>query len=253
MARLQKDVVSYFPHDANASEGDTMTILQSRFGNNGYAFWFKLLEKLASSEGHFIDLSNPIKWQLFIAKMGTDEITTVEIIKLLVEMKAIDGHLWESRLIWCQKLVDNVADVYSNRRRNLPSKPTNTRGNPITTTDNLISSPASTQSKVKESKVKESKVNNTKNIYGEFKNVLLTNEEKDKLIEKFGEQGFNERVESLSCGIKSKGYKYKDHYATILSWQRMDDKREAEKSGTHRKDTQPEKETLTERLKRSIQ
>ncbi len=57
MARLQKDVVNYFPHDANACAGDTLTVLQSRFGNDGYAFWFKLLEKLSSTDGHCIDCS----------------------------------------------------------------------------------------------------------------------------------------------------------------------------------------------------
>ena len=70
MARPQKDIVSYFPHDANACTGDTLTVLQSRFGNDGYAFWFKLLEKLASTEGHYIDCRNPTKWQLLLAKTG---------------------------------------------------------------------------------------------------------------------------------------------------------------------------------------
>ena len=121
MARTQKDVVSYFPHDANG--GDTITVLQSRYGNDGYAFWFKLLEKLASADGHFLDCRNPIKWQLLLAKTGVNEITGVEIMNLLVEMQAIDKDLWESKLIWCQKLVDNIAEVYKNRRREIPLKP----------------------------------------------------------------------------------------------------------------------------------
>ncbi|MBA7589674.1 hypothetical protein ES708_31763 [subsurface metagenome] len=156
MARTQKDVVDYFPHDANASTGDTLTVLQNRFGNDGYAFWFKLLEKLASTEGHYIDCRNPTKWQLFIAKMGVNEITTVEIMKLLVEMQAIDKDLWESKLIWCQELVDNVADVYKNRRREIPQKPVTTGGKAITTGGKAITTGESTQSKVKESKVNNS-------------------------------------------------------------------------------------------------
>lgn len=149
MARTQKDVVDYFPHDANASSSDTLTVLQSKFGNNGYAFWFKLLEKLASTEGHCCDCSNPVKWQLFIARMGVDEITTVEIMKLLVEMKAIDKTLWKKRLIWCQNLVDNLSHVYTNRRRDLPKKPLNTDGKGITTVDNDITTTESTHSIVK--------------------------------------------------------------------------------------------------------
>ena len=161
MARTQRDIVSYFPHDANANGSDTITVLQSRFGNDGYAFWFKLLEKLASTEGHFLDCRNPIKWQLLLAKAGVNEITGVEIMKLLVEMQAIDKGLWESKLIWCQKLVDNIGDVYKNRRRGLPEKPVITKDNGITTDDIPITKRSTSvempQSKVKESKVKESK------------------------------------------------------------------------------------------------
>jgi len=68
-----------------------------------------------------------------------------------------------------------------------------------------------------------------KNNYGQFNNVLLTSDEKQKLIDKFGEDGFNTKVEELSIGIESKGYKYKSHYAAILSWDRMRDK-----NGAHR-------------------
>jgi len=161
MARTQKDIVSYFPHDANACLGDTLTVLQSRFGNDGYAFWFKLLEKLASTDGHYLDCQNPTKWQLLLAKAGVNEITGVEIMKLLVEMEAIDRELWESKLIWCQKLVDNVADVYKNRGRNSPLKPISTNGYGLTTEKKAITTDDSTQSKVKESKV--NKVN--KDIY----------------------------------------------------------------------------------------
>jgi len=43
MARPRKQTVDYFPHDTDVSSGKTLTILQSKYGNDGYAFWFKLL------------------------------------------------------------------------------------------------------------------------------------------------------------------------------------------------------------------
>lgn len=153
MARKQKDVVSYFPHYADASTRDTLTVLQSRFGNDGYAFWFKLLEKLASNEGHFLDCNNSNTWQLLLARTGVNEIAGVEIMKLLVEMQAIDKELWESKLIWCQKLVDNISDVYKNRRREIPQKPITTDNYPISTDKKGITTDKSTQSKVNKSKL----------------------------------------------------------------------------------------------------
>jgi len=223
MARKQKDTVSYFPHDANASSGDTLTILQGRFGNDGYAFWFKLLEKLSSTEGHHLDLKNPTKWNLFAAKMGVAGNVCVEMCNLLVEMEAIDAQLWEERVIWCQNLVNNLADVYRNRRRRLPEKPITTVKKVITTGRNAITTPESTQSKVKYSKVDNSIITPEKKGWGEFQNVLLTEAEYQKLHDRFNKET-SALIERLSTYIASTGKRYKSHYATLLSWKQRDDK-----------------------------
>lgn len=59
-----------------------------------------------------------------------------------------------------------------------------------------------------------------KNIYGEFKNVKLTDEEYEKLKE----ANLLPYIEKLSSYIASKGKKYKSHYATILNWSRKEQK-----------------------------
>ena len=63
-----------------------------------------------------------------------------------------------------------------------------------------------------------------KKVYGEFENVYLTNGEYNKLTTKYTEIKAKELIERLSSGIASKGYKYKSHYATILTWERMGEK-----------------------------
>jgi len=65
---------------------------------------------------------------------------------------------------------------------------------------------------------KQSKPKPTKNKYGSFENVLLTDQELVKLYERFGESEAKHRIEKLSLAIESKGYKYSSHYATILQW-----------------------------------
>jgi len=66
-------------------------------------------------------------------------------------------------------------------------------------------------------------------IFGEFQNVKLTEEEKKKLINSFGESGTKDRIENLSQYIASKGKKYSSHYATILSWERKNKPKEIPK------------------------
>lgn len=59
-----------------------------------------------------------------------------------------------------------------------------------------------------------------KNKYGEFNNVLLTDEE----YKKIEEQHLTNFINKLSIYIESKGKKYKSHYATILNWSRKENK-----------------------------
>jgi len=50
--------------------------------------------------------------------------------------------------------------------------------------------------------------------------VMLTPTEHKKLVAKFGAIAATTKIEALNEGIGSKGYKYKSHYYTILSWDR---------------------------------
>ena len=117
MGRPQKQTASYFKHFTD-SGGRTRFILESRWGNDGYAFWFKLLETLAAKDGHYINLSSETEYEYFASKMRIPQETIEEIIRVLVDMENIDRELWETRrVIWCQSLVDNLSDLYSRSLR----------------------------------------------------------------------------------------------------------------------------------------
>ena len=172
MARPKKQTVDYFPHIANS--GKTIFILENQFGNDGYAFWFKTLELLATTDGHVIDTGNPSEWEFLIAKTRVSEDTAREILNLLGKLEAIDNELLQVGNLWCQNLVDNVSDVYKKRKVDLPVKPdknsfgqqkheqsgVSDNGNPSTT---IVSDNINPQSKVKETKVKETKVKESSN------------------------------------------------------------------------------------------
>lgn len=60
----------------------------------------------------------------------------------------------------------------------------------------------------------------TKHKHGEYSNVLLTDEELEKLKAEYFD--WEERIERLSSYIASTGKVYKSHFATIRNWARKD-------------------------------
>lgn len=61
----------------------------------------------------------------------------------------------------------------------------------------------------------------SKHRRGEFGNVLLTDEEMEKLRERFPSD-LDERIANLDLYIGKTGKSYKSHYLTIISWARND-------------------------------
>ncbi len=60
----------------------------------------------------------------------------------------------------------------------------------------------------------------TKHKYGEYNNVLLTDDELQKLKTEYSD--YEERIERLSAYVASTGKAYKSHYATIRNWAKKD-------------------------------
>ena len=122
MPRAKSDTVEYFPHFVDDSR--TIFILESEYGNDGYVFWFKLLELLACSDGHYYDMNRPGALRYLYAKTRVDADRAVKILDTLADMQKIDPELYGAKIIWCQKFVDNLGPLYQRRQRPLPPKPT---------------------------------------------------------------------------------------------------------------------------------
>jgi len=121
MARPRKQTVDYFPHYCQHKK--TMFILEQRYGNDGYAFWFKLLELLGSTEEHYLDLNDATTWEFLQAKTRMGNGSCTEILDLLAKLGAIDAELWGAKVVWCQNFVDGLEPVYRNRRVETPTRP----------------------------------------------------------------------------------------------------------------------------------
>lgn len=88
-----------------------------------------------------------------------------------------------------------------------------------------------------------------KHKYGEYQNVLLTDEEYNKLKNKFNDNVTNV-IKELDEGIELHGYKYKSHYLAILKWQ---EKRKLEQPSAPQQEEEETPEERAARLERNMQ
>jgi hypothetical protein len=88
-----------------------------------------------------------------------------------------------------------------------------------------------TTNKDKKEKKDNKRENPPKRRYGEFKKVLLTDEELDKLKEKLGEQTTAEYIQRLDYYVGTRKDKYSSHYRVILKWVGDDKKKKQETGG----------------------
>jgi hypothetical protein len=151
VARPKKQKVDYFPHYCD--HGKTLFILETKWGNDGYAFFYKLCELLGRKEGHAYDCSSVDAWEYLMAKTHLDPVMAVSIIDKLADLNVIDPALWGAKIIWMQSFVDSITDVYNHRKVGKPLPPAlRIAETPL----NGISDLRNPQSIVKESIVKES-------------------------------------------------------------------------------------------------
>lgn len=123
MPRAKRDIVPYFPHYAKPGGGKTKRLLFKEFGHAGKSCWFELLEVLADSDGHFLDLREDINWLDLVETLQVEESTAESLLNYLVRLGKLDADLWNHRIVWCQNLVNRLEYAYAKRKRSIPEKP----------------------------------------------------------------------------------------------------------------------------------
>lgn len=235
MGRPRKQTADYFPH--YVADSRTKFILEDGWGNDGYAFWFKLLELLCKSDGHYYDLSSSTDKKYLTALAKVSEATAFDIMDMLADLGKIDKELWnERKIVWCQTLVDNLSMLYSKRTVSAPEKPTledleartpdeenipnteNCNGNPQEiAAEDVKSEPVADGEKPKgKPRKREKEVEPDKVKYAEF--VSMTEEEHEKLVTSHGKEKTARMIEVLDNYKGSKGTTYKSDYRAILNW-----------------------------------
>lgn len=215
MARPQRNNVDYFPHPV--SHGRQMFIVEEKFGNDGYAFWFKLIEQLGKADFHYLDLRDETQIIYLESMARISRETLFGILDLLAKFKWLDAELWENRVVFSEPFVESISDAYlkrNNKCMNLPGlrEHLSIKSNRKPAT-NGVSGPVNPQRKGKDRIGKERK---EKNNYGEF--VSMTQTEHDKLVAKYGAPFTVECIRVLDNYKGSSGKKYSNDYRAILSW-----------------------------------
>lgn len=237
MGRMRKQTADFFPHFTY--KGRTLTVLESKWGCEGYTFWFKLLELLCVSDGHCYDCSKPTNMSYLAITAMVSEETALKILNLLADMGKIDAELWNrEKRIWCQSLVDRLSPLYAKRTTTVPKKPVTNEAVQETSPEppEQPSLPKNkTEKKDVEKKEKPPKSTAAKPPepekiqYAEF--VSMTAAEYQKLIDKYGAERTALFIKKLDNAKGAKGYKYKSDYRAILNWVVGEVEKELQKKG----------------------
>jgi len=161
----------------------------------------------------------------FIAEaIGIDSRTVKRELNKLIDMNVINiisnATFSDARVIAFNKDYDTWALNYHLVANSPPqSKNDTTSGGEKNQNDSKGGGENATQDKQSLKQYNNtSKPRPQKRRYGEYKNVLLTDEEKDKLIAEYGQDIFGKCITKLDEYIEIKRPKYKNHYLVIRKW-----------------------------------
>lgn len=170
MARKEKNTVDYFPHPSR--HGKKMAYIRKKYGNDGYATWFVILEQLGDADRHYLDLSDEIGLMYLETACFVEQDLLLNIIEDLVKLGEFDQELWRNhRILFNEKFVDSIRDAYLKRNNSpasksdilahlnisVPGNPQNSTGNTVTSEFPLLKGDGNTQIKLNEIKLNEIK------------------------------------------------------------------------------------------------
>ena len=207
----------YFPHDYEPTSDPKIQALIGEYGATGYGVFWRIVEMLHSSPDHKL----PQKQYIILAiakQMLVDAEQTQAIVDYCIKVCELFSE--ENGFFYSERVKRNFS-----RRKEISEKRSLAGKLGAIAKQNLANTSKEKKRKEKERKEKKKEdIKEEKKNYGTFSNVLLTDGEYKKLTEQFN-GSTEEKIEAMSEGIASKGYKYSSHYAAILNWDRNEKKK----------------------------
>ena len=246
---LNKEGLDYYNHFIGMTNDEKLSDLRMEYGSVAIDVWLTLLDLIYGDKGYYIDYGdektkNRVVWKILGIIRGkyppTPE-TVMAIIEDLVACELFSGDLYQSGILSSKRIQEQFYQATVERKaveinldywlldfekmKKLSSRSSILRlfdNQPISRQNQPIindNQPIMKQSKVEKSKVKESISNKAdkppKHKYGEYKHILLTDEQYQKLAADYGEDIITDYIKKLIIG-----YSLKENLLTkILIWQ----------------------------------
>jgi hypothetical protein len=120
MPRPKKTSIDWFPHPV--THGRKMGMIERKYGNDGYAVWFKILEEIGSAQPHAINLSDDIQIELYASRCLVDPAIFMQIIGDLISWGEFNQTVWETRrVLYSAKFIESVSEIFRKRKTPPPS------------------------------------------------------------------------------------------------------------------------------------
>lgn len=230
MARPVKEGMDYFPHDTNASNDKKIEALRAIYGNDGYAFYFIMLEQIYQEPNFELLISDAETreemLQILSRKTAVTPERFIQILNTAIKWDCFDKELYDSKGVLTSNGIKKRAGVVLEKRQKMRIKYQQSKEG--------ISDAETTQETREETPQRKVKIKESKLLYGEF--AKLTPSEYTKLCDRFGKEVTDSKIESLDNWLPqgSNAKKRTDHYRTLLEWLKKDTAKPAETSYSDR-------------------
>jgi len=156
MARPYKRGLDYFPHDTDASSDEKIEALRALFGNDGYAFYFIMLERIYRCPLFEIDVSTEQACKILAAKCGVSFERFKEIVRAAVEIGCYDEESFNSKAILTSQSIKRRAGVVMEKRAKMRER-YEKKAEPVSSPDSAAKTTQETGEETPQRKEKESK------------------------------------------------------------------------------------------------
>lgn len=176
MARPRKEGMDYYPHDTDASGDEKIEAMRALFGNDGYAFYFILCERIYRTSNAELDISKAVLLTPVVKKLLTTHERFNEMLEAAFELDLFDPIAHSQRKVitsnGIKKRFKEVTQMRSKWRSNKEKAEENSDPDEFSNGFSSEKTGEETgESKAKQSKANEN-INNATTTGDEFKKVF---------------------------------------------------------------------------------